>query len=48
MKNIKCRKCGKDATYKAETIFGQWYFCERHIKKYRNNMCVRNVIKLTK
>lgn len=35
---MKCKKCGKEAKYKCETIFrNEWYFCGMHIKKFRNN-----------
>jgi len=42
----QCRNCKKNATYIADTIFGKWYLCGIHIKKYRNNLCVRDIKKL--
>ena len=36
------KRCKRDATYVCESIFGEVYYCSYHIKKKRENICIRN------
>lgn len=45
---MKCRKCSKEATYNAYTIFGDIPYCTYHANKsVRENIAVARITKIT-